>query len=749
MRYACILLLAISVFFARPALAANHGAPDPVAPSSGIHAPVPPAFENNKGRAIIVIADRTSIDDWTETDLPNLHRLTDKYAIGLMNCRTGGNDIPDNTFLTIGAGVPLKAPGTTDSAYHAQEKMQSDQVQHIYRQRTGITPPPNSIVQTEIARMYRLNEGNPYTLGPGTLGMMLERENIKTAVLGNSDSINGLRRPAVSLAMNENGIVQTGIIDDRTLIEDINFPGGYRSSYEVILAGFKSLPRDIRLVVIDLGDLSRIEDAEYMVFNSLIPELRSQSMRRIDNFLGQLVQNMDLEQDFLAVISPTPRGGTVRGANLLTPVMLAGSGINEGLIYSPTTKRPGIIRNTDLLPTILAYMGIESPVGTTGQVLQVMPGDYSLSSLASLQKELVLTYDWRRPVLRTYVLIQLLLLGTSLLFIFWKKPSALSILKFIILAVMSFPVATLMLPLFPRPSPGVLISLLLGIVLILVLIAVRLNRFGSLTPFIFISGLTSILILADLLMGGPLQKSSLLGYDPIMGARFYGLGNEYMGILIGSTLLATTSLLTQCSKQKRPLMAVACLYFLFAAYVIAAPHLGTNVGGTISSVGAFLVTSLLLFGVNINRRVILVISSGIVAVVLGFIIFDVSRPAAMQSHIGRTASLILSGGVSEIINIISRKLAMNIKLIRYTIWSRIFLASLGCLALLFYRPSGVMELIRQKHPLLYKGLTGVLVGSILAFIFNDSGVVAAATAMIFAVYPMVYLIFEQISIKEG
>ncbi len=121
----------------------------------------------------------------------------------------------------------------------------------------------------------------------------------------------------------------------------------------------------------------------------------------------------------------------------------------------------------------------------------------------------------------------------------------------------------------------------------------------------------------------------------------------------------------------------------------------------------------------------------------------------MQSHIGRTASLILSGGVSEIINIISRKLAMNIKLIRYTIWSRIFLASLGCLALLFYRPSGVMELIRQKHPLLYKGLTGVLVGSILAFIFNDSGVVAAATAMIFAVYPMVYLIFEQISIKEG
>lgn len=38
-------------------------------------------------------------------------------------------------------------------------------------------------------------------------------------------------------------------------------------------------------------------------------------------------------------------------------------------------------------------------------------------------------------------------------------------------------------------------------------------------------------------MGGPLMKRSYLGYDPIIGARYYGIGNEFMGVYIGATLL--------------------------------------------------------------------------------------------------------------------------------------------------------------------------------------------------------------------
>ncbi|WP_238472867.1 hypothetical protein [Desulforamulus profundi] len=86
---------------------------------------------------------------------------------------------------------------------------------------------------------------------------------------------------------------------------------------------------------------------------------------------------------------------------------------------------------------------------------------------------------------------------------------------------------------------------------------------------------------------------------------------------------------------------------------------------------------------------------------------------------------------------------MNMKLLRYTVWSRILLASLAVLALLFYRPRGVMENIRLKYPYLFKGFIGVVTGALVAFAFNDSGVVAAATTMIFGAPPLVYLVLSE------
>ncbi|MCS5695928.1 hypothetical protein [Desulfofundulus thermocisternus] len=127
-----------------------------------------------------------------------------------------------------------------------------------------------------------------------------------------------------------------------------------------------------------------------------------------------------------------------------------------------------------------------------------------------------------------------------------------------------------------------------------------------------------------------------------------------------------------------------------------------------------------------------------------FMFYDLHRLPQLQSHIGRNTALVLQGGWPVILDIIRRKSEMNIRLVRYTIWSRILLASLGSLAILFYRPVGVMAAIRNKYPDLYKGFIGVTLGSILAFVFNDSGVVAAATTMVFGAPPMIYLVLQEL-----
>jgi hypothetical protein len=238
-----------------------------------------------------------------------------------------------------------------------------------------------------------------------------------------------------------------------------------------------------------------------------------------------------------------------------------------------------------------------------------------------------------------------------------------------------------------------------------------------------------------------------MGYDPIVGARFYGIGNEYMGILIGSIIIGSTSLLTRFPRWRKFLIIFIGGLYLITIYILAAPQLGTNVGGTIAATGAFLTTLILLSGRSLSIKNVILIILGVVAVLVAFMTYDLNRPSWLQSHIGRNTALVLHGGWPVVLDIIQRKSELNIKLVRYTIWSRIFLASLGSLVLLFYRPVGVMAAIRNKYPDLFRGFIGVTTASILALIFNDSGIVAAATTMVFGAPPMVYLVLKEIDEK--
>jgi hypothetical protein len=125
-----------------------------------------------------------------------------------------------------------------------------------------------------------------------------------------------------------------------------------------------------------------------------------------------------------------------------------------------------------------------------------------------------------------------------------------------------------------------------------------------------------------------------------------------------------------------------------------------------------------------------------------FAFFDLLRGQGTQSHIGRNFLLAIRDP-AVIFEIISRKMAMNIKLFRYTIWSRVLAVGIGGLLLFFYRPVGVMRVFRSRYPYLFKGFIGVVITAVAAFVFNDSGTVAAATATIFGITPLLYIFLKE------
>ncbi len=709
------------------------------------------------GHFYIITVDRLTIRDIVENK-PVFEEILQTGAMGLISTGVDGSIVPDSTFASFGAGLPLNAYGTAARGMNENELFHDSPAGDVFKQRTGLKPAENSVIHLDIARIKKLNAASAYSAVPGFMSSMLLESGYNVRVFGNSDTFGNPKRPAVGLSMDKNGIVEQGDVGAKTTELDEQFPGHIRTNYGALLnmleikeRGNTSYggmsPYGPGITVVELGDLARLEMIGGYVEDQVLQEKRRESIVRITAFIDAVSERINPERDRIMIVSPTPRGNNLYTTNYVTPVIMLGAGIEPGLLTSPSTRRPGIIKNYDLASTVLNHFNIQTQNVTSGRPLQFITddGEKALAGLGSLYQELELNYQTRPPALRYYVLAQLVLVILSLAAILIPGRKALLLaLKPLLLTVMSVPLALLLVPLLPHTNIGIMVAQLIAVTVgITTLIHLWLRNYNNeLDPFIFISLLTSICILVDLMLGAPLQKNSLLGYDPIVGARFYGLGNEYMGILLGATIIGTTALATRLSLNRKIMLPAIGAYYLLTLYIIAAPQLGTNVGGSIAGAGSFLVTMLLLAGVQFNIQMVLKIAGAVGLAFLSLVFYDLSRPVESQSHIGRAAELIAKGGPAEIFNIINRKLSMNLKLLRYTIWSRVFLASLFTLAILFYRPVGVMQSLNVRHPELYRGFIGVVIASLLALVFNDSGVVAAATAMIFGAPPLLYLVIR-------
>jgi len=289
----------------------------------------------------------------------------------------------------------------------------------------------------------------------------------------------------------------------------------------------------------------------------------------------------------------------------------------------------------------------------------------------------------------------------------------------------------------PLETPAAVVLLLLGIALVLAALASKAGRPGSADPFTVLSLATVAALVVDVVVGAPLIKSSILGYDPITGARFYGIGNEYMGVLIGTALVGTTGLVDRF--PRRGLRWLALLVYGLVAVVLAHPRLGVNVGGTVAAVSGFAVTGLLLWRRRLSWRTGLCAIAAVVLVLAGAAILDLLAQA-QPSHLGQAARLVVGGDWNALWNIAVRKLQMNVRLLRWTIWAQVLVVSLAITAVALYRPGHLLRRLEQIHPHLVRGVRGAVVASLVALVANDSGVVAAATAMIPATATLLYLV---------
>ena len=517
---------------------------------------VPKSVQNDgrgpaEPQVILLILDKLTLQDLLCYAGPELSFLLSKSAVALMNVNTATTPGTESGYLTIGAGARLAGNWTARRAFNRDEDLHQGTVEALYRRHTGKAKvPAGEVLHLYSGVLQRLNEQRPYPVCIGALGEALSAGNLGVAVLGNADS-DTHNRQVVTIAMNKEGVVDYGDVSPALLREREDFPFGCSSDPEAYIKVFESLQQKAALFVVEWGDTSRLDNYLEHLPAERRAELLQASLQELDHFLRGIKPYLNGNTGLL-IVTPSPPHSAFAGGQRLTPVVYYHSSADSGgFLVSPTTRQPGIITNLDIAPSILHYLGLNAPTFFFGAPWQVVPSANHLEKLFSLAGRIARVYSQRPTVIKGYILAQIILLLGGLAGLIYRfKPTR--ILRPGLYALLFFPLALLLvpaLPFYPAESLYVNVLALLGLTALLTLVA--LMFFRNLLPLFAFTGLLVFgFLTVDLCSGAYLNSQSFLGYDPVGGARFYGLGNEYMGIMIGALILGFGSLYSLVFKRK-------------------------------------------------------------------------------------------------------------------------------------------------------------------------------------------------------
>ena len=237
------------------------------------------------------------------------------------------------------------------------------------------------------------------------------------------------------------------------------------------------------------------------------------------------------------------------------------------------------------------------------------------------------------------------------------------------------------------------------------------------------AGITAGVFAIDTALGGPLLSRSPLSFSPLEGARLYGAGNEAAGIFLGAGLVFALL----CGPRTGFWVRLG-LGFI-AVFVLGFPTLGANAGATAAALAGW--GTLLVMGFPTPRRKIAAVSALACGVILlaALAFWEARRPPSSQTHIGQVLSrrTIRGGKSAGAANIARRKIAMNAHLAVSSPWAILLLCEGGLCAVLLWRG----KKNAQTEPW-HGGALALFAGASAAFFANDSGVVMASAALVFA-----------------
>jgi hypothetical protein len=421
----------------------------------------------------------------------------------------------------------------------------------------------------------------------------------------------------------------------------------------------------------------------------------------------------------LVIAIATPTGKTDEPI----PIGIAGPGFH-GDLTSDTTRTNGYVTSTDVAPTILEFFGAAVPDQMIGQAIR-SEGSVDPAAIEARGARMAVVSSRRGPVIGWSLLAWVLALGLVVLL---ARPLAPVAVRLTGLAVVYLPVLLLVgAALEPAQWPETLL-VMLGAPL---LAAITLAALCDYRALAVAAGIAVAAYALDAILGSPLSALSLLGPNPGLGVRFYGIGNELESLLsvlvvggIGAGLAGFAPRLSpgRCA-------AVFLVVGLVCAGIFASGEFGADVGAAIDFPMGVAVAALVVTGGR-RRWILLVVLIPLVVLAL-LALADLLTGA--NSHF--TRSVLDAGGLHSLGDTAQRRLEQTARsFVRPVLLVALPAIAIGVLVAVLRRAT-LASWVREV-PAMRAALIGAVVATIVATVANDSG---ALLLEIGAAYLLVFL----------
>ena len=440
-----------------------------------------------------------------------------------------------------------------------------------------------------------------------------------------------------------------------------------------------------------------------------------------------------------------------------------GPGYSSGLLNAVSTRQPGLVVLTDLTPTVLGWLGAPEsastvPPQTVGAHLTRGDRGSLAATVQALTGRDTAEQVWRDThdeFFWAYSLADAAVLAAIGLASWGAAPEqrrrrarGWRVAGVFAAAV---PAGTFLANLAPWSTTAHPAAWLYGVSVALALVIAGAallgcrNR-GPLAPLGVICLFTVAVLGVDVMTGSGLQLETPFGLSVLEAGRFYGIGNEALGIyglsgLFGAAWLALVLLRRPArlaasgggQPSRRPAVLAVAAVAVFTVFASGWPGFGGKVGGTIAMVPCFLLLGLVIAGIRLNwRRILLVAVSGL-ALFAVFALISYLVPATGHSDIGVFAGNTLHGRSG---GLLLRKINSNLGSLSVNAFSPLIPIVVIVTGLMLWRPAWfrltTMPAAFAAEPLLRPVLGVLWLMPVLGWLADDSGVIVAAAVLPFA-----------------